>query len=141
MVTLTLTKCASIMWLSLMFHGCTVVKWLDSLHDARLFANSILNHLLKHVIIPACWQKIPCQHNILDEDVAVLIIVDPVYPLIPYLMTELCWWWDNYVSRTILWGGARKWIIRHSIVVCMGRGLYKNVIPWLPFWVMTFRDW
>jgi hypothetical protein len=48
-----------------------VVKWLGSMHDARMFANSRLNQFLKYRTIP------PCRSRILDEDASVFITGDP----------------------------------------------------------------
>uniref|UniRef100_A0A1X7UGE1 DDE Tnp4 domain-containing protein n=1 Tax=Amphimedon queenslandica TaxID=400682 RepID=A0A1X7UGE1_AMPQE len=59
-----------------------VVKWTDSVHDARMFSQSRLNELLKNEVIP------PCQRRICDEDIPIFIIGDPAYPLMPYIMKE-----------------------------------------------------
>ena len=53
-----------------------VIKWPGSVHDARMFANSRLNHLLKNGMIPS---------KVLNEDVPVFIIGDFAYL---YLMKE-----------------------------------------------------
>ncbi|XP_011405215.1 PREDICTED: protein ALP1-like [Amphimedon queenslandica] len=60
----------------------SVVKWTDSVHDARMFSQSRLNELLKNEVIP------PCQRRICDEDIPIFIIGDPAYPLMPYIMKE-----------------------------------------------------
>ena len=61
-----------------------VVKWPESVHDARIFRNSSINKMFKEGKIPACEKSL-----IPDGDpVSVCLLGDPAHPLLSYIMKE-----------------------------------------------------
>lgn len=91
-----------------------VVKWPGSVHDARMFANSRVNHLLKSRKIP------PCERQILDDEspIPIFIIGDPAYPLMPYVMKEYAAGGSN---RREQYFGYRLCSARNIIECAFGR--------------------
>ncbi|XP_065654573.1 putative nuclease HARBI1 [Hydra vulgaris] len=58
--------------------------WPESVHDAKVFANSSINMKLRNAILPQTFQK-PTKKA---EKIPKNLIGDPAYPLLPFCMKE-----------------------------------------------------
>ena len=59
-----------------------VEKWPGSVHDARIYANLIITHLLRSGTIPKCPRKVS------EDPVPVSLLRDSAYLLLSSLMKE-----------------------------------------------------
>ena len=61
-----------------------VIKWPGSVHDARVYSNSVLNKKLRDGSIPKCSEIIVSG----EPAVPICLLHDPPYPLLPYIMKD-----------------------------------------------------
>ena len=59
-------------------------RWAGSIHDTKVFANSVVNQKIRDRLLPLTYQKlIPGRTKSGNH-----LICDPTYPLTPYGMKE-----------------------------------------------------
>lgn len=60
------------------------IRWPGSVHDARVFAHSRINNMLREERLPMMYKRLLPGH----DKVPVILLGDPAYPLLPYCMKE-----------------------------------------------------
>ena len=60
------------------------IRWPGSVNDAKVFANSNVNHALRENLLPQGYRQLLPG----TEKVPLIILGDPAYPLLPYCMKE-----------------------------------------------------
>lgn len=77
-----------------------VIRWLGSVHNARIFGDSNLNNMLKEAIIPRCIATVVEG----KAPLPVCTLGDPAYPPMPYIMKEFI-------------GGGKLWMSNFTRIV------------------------
>ena len=83
------------------------VKWLGSVHDARLFSNFLLNKKPRDESIPKCGKTIVPG----EPAVPICLLGNPAYPLLPYILKEFSYGGENNEEQFCGYRLSSAWLV------------------------------